>query len=1296
MGNTFIKEITFKGFKSFGQEEVRIKLGKGYTCVVGPNGSGKSNIIDGLCFALGRLSKKTMRAENLTDLIFVGTKTKKPATRAEVAIVFDNTENVFQGFIGQDLIISREVNDKGKSTYRLNGQRTTREVILMNLALANVDPDGFNFILQGKIVELTHMSPEDRRIFIEDLVGLQKFDDEKNAALKELEKADQDLVKFEAIFQEVARQLKSVEKERNDALRWLELDKKIKEFNSRLIALNIKKLRDEEEQLLVFIAETKKKIDEINEDITSTQNEIDKETSTMSELEHKIENLELTRNELEEKVSSLRSELSSKKTELKMFQENLEKLKERLQGLVEKQEKLQPGQTYEELLATVQQEIEAIDIQMSKTRSEIQDRENQEAKLESEITIFQQELNAYNKKLNTTSSSKSSLETESKMTQERLVKLQSKKTSLEKDLSKLLKNKDEDINAAMATAEKEAKEIQDHIEKIKLELKKETQKQKNFEAEIDLLRKQVSKFQSQVADQRSKIQVAKSAQEFMDKQIFTISREVKTLEINKVKYNEEIQVFSADLNKLKDQVNSKQKLLDDLRQERAAVEKEIENTQKEYDNVEGEMFSVMQTLSILTENYKDGISELQADIQDKGIDTVEDSMQDFRDYILDIIEMLGTVKTLANEQKYDDLGQAFMSMDIFVENYEESLSLLKNEIQNNISDLVKNNASNFTNFIKDLMEIIDQVNISLRRMSATRNTEQINRIHELDKKKSEMLDEFNALNVSKTKMEGDLKQASMEFANIENKLKTFDVQVTDLKKSIDEKNKECADHEEKIKAIEQDMGGIQVKIDEKSKEKEQFWELSNKLNQEIEDKNKVLQGVQDKIRGLQTVQKLIRDIEEHETEIEDSKTKISSNDEKIQKLIDEIKTIESDRASKEKDIQDLRKQKETVAQEQRDLRTRLEEENKQNQGKQRRQAQLQSMIQRAKEISELQGELEQIEAALDEGEKKVTDLGANIKELDTKKNDVVEEIGTLNGRKQQVWERQKALQDELSKLNTVHGTNSNKLSNFQARKQEIGIKIEELYTQSTEFGALPEVMEGWTETGIKADITKAQEEKRILEPVNLKAIEQYEFVKNRFDDIDLRRQSLQRERKAILENIERIETEKTRQFMRAFNEMNLHFSEIFTKLSPGGIAKMLLENPAKPFEGGLAIEARPRGKKITSIESLSGGEKTLVALSFIFAVERFQPSPFYVMDEIDAALDGPNVHRVSMVIREFSGHSQFIVISHREENIVNADKIYGVSMKDSITDVYSINLEDAEIVEDDKSMGDILKDEDAS
>jgi chromosome segregation ATPase len=172
MGSTFIKEIILDGFKSFG-EKVSIKLGKGFTAIIGPSGTGKSNIADGLCFALGRQGKKAMRAEDLKGLIFVGTRTKKPATSAEVTVIFDNSQDSFPSFAGQDLAISREITDKNETTYRLNGARCNREEILTRLAFANVDPDGFNVVSEGKIYEIAYFSPEDRRIFIEGILKLQ-------------------------------------------------------------------------------------------------------------------------------------------------------------------------------------------------------------------------------------------------------------------------------------------------------------------------------------------------------------------------------------------------------------------------------------------------------------------------------------------------------------------------------------------------------------------------------------------------------------------------------------------------------------------------------------------------------------------------------------------------------------------------------------------------------------------------------------------------------------------------------------------------------------------------------------------------------------------------------------------------------------------------------------------------------------------------------------------------------------------------------------------------------------------
>ena len=287
------------------------------------------------------------------------------------------------------------------------------------------------------------------------------------------------------------------------------------------------------------------------------------------------------------------------------------------------------------------------------------------------------------------------------------------------------------------------------------------------------------------------------------------------------------------------------------------------------------------------------------------------------------------------------------------------------------------------------------------------------------------------------------------------------------------------------------------------------------------------------------------------------------------------------------------------------------------------------------------------------------------------------EIDKLVDEKDESWKKQKDYQKTYTDLKSDYSLESSKMNNFESKKIICNDQIETYYQRSKEYGSLPPVTDELSEEGLNSDIEVATKKKKALEPVNLKAIEQYDIVKERFDEIDMRRQAIQRERKAIMDAIEKIELEKTRSFMKSYHEINREFSRVFQLLSPGGSAKMILDRPDSPFEGGISIEARPRGKKVSSLEILSGGEKTLVALSFIFAVQEFYPAPFYVMDEIDAALDGPNVHRTSMVIKEFAAQAQFLVISHREENIVNSDRIYGVSMQQSgITDIFSVDLEE--------------------
>jgi len=205
-------------------------------------------------------------------------------------------------------------------------------------------------------------------------------------------------------------------------------------------------------------------------------------------------------------------------------------------------------------------------------------------------------------------------------------------------------------------------------------------------------------------------------------------------------------------------------------------------------------------------------------------------------------------------------------------------------------------------------------------------------------------------------------------------------------------------------------------------------------------------------------------------------------------------------------------------------------------------------------------------------------------------------------------------------------------------------------------------------------IAKLQRKMADMEPVNMKAIDEFTTVTRRQDELNEKVQTLSSERQVLNSRIEGYEAMKRQYFMKAFDSVNQQFQSIYAELSDG-YGQLILTSPDDPFQGGLTIEASPRGKKTQRIEAMSGGEKSLTSLAFVFALQRTMPAPFYALDEVDQNLDGINVEKLSnMVLRE-SKHAQFVVVSLRKPMIENSDRTVGVTQrKNGISKVTGIQL----------------------
>ena len=199
-------------------------------------------------------------------------------------------------------------------------------------------------------------------------------------------------------------------------------------------------------------------------------------------------------------------------------------------------------------------------------------------------------------------------------------------------------------------------------------------------------------------------------------------------------------------------------------------------------------------------------------------------------------------------------------------------------------------------------------------------------------------------------------------------------------------------------------------------------------------------------------------------------------------------------------------------------------------------------------------------------------------------------------------------------------------------------------------------------TEIEGKIAEADGALRKIGAVNMLAIEEYEKVQRQVGERTERKETLSSERSSLIERIEQFEQMKFEAFTAAFKAIDTNFREIFARLTSGS-GNLVLENEEDPFAGGMTFAVKPRDKKVHLLSSLSGGEKSLTTLAFIFSIQRYIPAPFYAFDEVDMSLDGSNVERISSMVTELAPNSQFVIVSLRKPMIDAAQRIIGVTLR---------------------------------
>ena len=328
------------------------------------------------------------------------------------------------------------------------------------------------------------------------------------------------------------------------------------------------------------------------------------------------------------------------------------------------------------------------------------------------------------------------------------------------------------------------------------------------------------------------------------------------------------------------------------------------------------------------------------------------------------------------------------------------------------------------------------------------------------------------------------------------------------------------------------------------------------------------------------------------------------------------------------------------------------------------------------DINDLSRERQHFSARVEELKAEAERITAANHQLDAETAAAQDQIEASRETIRAIEERQKKFSGELESLRTRHDgiadairESDAKILEFDAAAERIRIQLDALSERQAVLAG--EIAELRTSVGdatttltlreIEDGIAESSAAMRNIGAVNMLAIEEYDRVEARVSERSEKKEVLSRERATLLERIERFEMMKYEAFMAAFRAIDANFRDIFARLTSGN-GHLILENEEDPFSGGLSFAVQPRDKPVHLLSALSGGEKSLTTLAFIFSIQQHIPAPFYAFDEVDMSLDGSNIERISAMVRELSTTSQFIIVSLRKPMIDGADRILGVSL----------------------------------
>ncbi len=1154
------------GFKSFVDKAVIHFDQKGISMIVGPNGCGKSNVVDAIRWALGEQSAKSLRGDHMEDVIFAGSRTRKPLSLAQVSLIFSNTAgdltSKYKDF--KEINVTRRLYRSGESQYLIN-KSTCRLTDIRELFMdTGISGKGYAIIEQGQIAQIIAGKQTDRRILLDEAAGIVKFKVKKKDAERRLHETKQNLLRVRDLLSELESREESLEKQAKEATLFLELKGQGNKLFREITSFKWHKAKQEQNTLAQAKAKEEAKRNKINLASASLQSRLD--AATVKKTNAQLQS-EVTREEIEAK----QKQLQTKDTQRQLGLQSQANTKSQLEEIRERRSKLEEKNK-----------------QLEITKEE---GSKQVASLQKEINELKEALG---------------------IKQKEFVQIQGEKKQIDTDEENLYKAKLASLQ--IQTAKQEAL------------------------TNSEIRKQDILKRKEELAEQKESLQ---KQMETGKKQLVTLNEEIEEIEEKQELYQQKRQAIQEAQLKLSQSLFANQKLFHEkgqiLAKHKARLEslEELASSFSDFEESTSRFLQYMKERSDLAKelSFYGSLAQFVASKQ-------EERSSKLVQYYFDLLlfkdkTKLSHIKKIIEEQ---NIGRISILFDSNIDRYNPVVPTL---LQENFQEYQGRFAS----------DTVYMSNQGIR----------------IDQDDTTVLPSNVIILGDKKESKGDLYFARQQ-------------EIEDLKLSI-------VTLEDEIEEIKEAVATQELQDKEQEKEEAQLRNLQFQVDIDKVSITKTKDELTRTFSRLESEKQTIQKQEEEQTalfiQLEEEKAE-------IQAFLAEVQEKEVDTQTQEKEYA---KQKEEKEKELGESRENLESTRIQLAAKEEqiRNAKQQKIALEQEEKSFLQ-EWDVLTKSLLEQEEKTKKTRETLQAL----QDEIPKIALAIQEQEATWREQKeiitTLEDEHNKLIIERGEIIRDIGKQEAILQEQSLKIEQL--QETIESQEQELLEA---TGMQPEevirqfsvetysLAQAeQERKKIItllqgmDKVNLAAKEEYEELKERLTFLRTQVNDLETSMTSILDSIQTMENESQSRFMSSFNAINENFAQLFSSFFEGGKASLRLLDTDNPLNSDIEILAYMPGKRVQSLNLLSGGEKALTAIALIFAIFQNKPSPFCVLDEVDAPLDEANNEKFNKQILKMTELTQFIIITHNKTTMGIADLLLGVTMQEAgSSKVVSVNLKES-------------------